>query len=218
MVVETPEIYHQYIQPYMRSCREQGRLNWVFNILEGRTEQEDVIMRHDPTSAHEKDDGFLLLPDLNWDRSTLTSLHLLALVQRRDIWSLRDLRKKHTPWLRKMRSMILASVVNVYGLGTTKGGAQGVERDELKLYVHYQPTYYHFHVHVVHVMCEAGNTQSVGKAIGFDSILEQIETLPGDEDAGMECVSLSYYLGERSEIWERVFGVLKQGQTPAGFR
>ena len=218
MVVETPEIYHQYIQPYMRSCREQGRLNWVFNILEGRTEQEDVIMRHDPTSAHEKDDGFLLLPDLNWDRSTLTSLHLLALVQRRDIWSLRDLRKKHIPWLRKMRSMILASVVSVYGLGTTKGGAQGVERDELKLYVHYQPTYYHFHVHVVHVMCEAGNTQSVGKAIGFDSILEQIETLPGDEDAGMECVSLSYYLGERSEIWERVFGVLKQGQTPAGFR
>jgi hypothetical protein len=25
--------------------REEGRLNWVFNILEGRTEQEDVIMR-----------------------------------------------------------------------------------------------------------------------------------------------------------------------------
>src|ERR1700761_9177500 len=114
---------------------------------------------------------------MNGDRSTTTSLRLLALVQRRDIWSLRDLKKKHVPWLRKMRSMILDSVVSVYGPQTLKGGAEGVEQDELKLYVHYQPTYFHLHVHVFHAMCEAGNTQSVGKAVGLDAIISQLETM-----------------------------------------
>ena len=215
MVVETSDIYQKYIHPYMRSCREQGRLNWVFNILEGRTEQEDVILRHDPVSVEEKDDGFLLIPDLNWDRTTLSSLHLLALVQRRDIWSLRDLKRKHISWLRKMQAIILDSAVGVYGPGTSKGGTAGVELDDLKLYVHYQPTYYHFHVHVVHVMCEAGNTQSVGKAIGFDAIVSQLETMAGDTNSGMDGANLSYYLGERSELWERVFKPLKEGGEPS---
>ena len=40
-----------------------------------------------------------MLPDLNWDRKTMESLHLLGLVERSDIWSLRDLKKKHICWL-----------------------------------------------------------------------------------------------------------------------
>jgi m7GpppX diphosphatase len=58
MVVETPEIYAAHVRPYMQRKREEGRLNWVFNIIEGRTEQEDVIYRE------HGDEGFLLLPDL----------------------------------------------------------------------------------------------------------------------------------------------------------
>lgn len=58
MVTETPEIYRNYVQPYMQKQREEGRLNWVFNIIEGRTEQEDVIYRE------HGEEGFLLLPDL----------------------------------------------------------------------------------------------------------------------------------------------------------
>src|SRR5690348_3442015 len=46
MVTETPEIYRDYVRPFMKRKREAGRLNWVYNILEGRTEQEDVVYRH----------------------------------------------------------------------------------------------------------------------------------------------------------------------------
>ena len=126
MVTETPEVYREHIQPYMSAKREEGRLNWVFNILEGRTEQEDVILRdqgHDGNS----DLGFLVLPDLNWDRKTMGSLHLLALVQRRDIWSLRDLTKKHVPWLRYLQTRIFEAIVETY---------PALEADQLKLYVH----------------------------------------------------------------------------------
>lgn len=122
MVTETPEIYVKYTHPYLKSLRDAGKLNWIFNILEGRAEQEDVIMRNsDPT------DGFLLAPDLNWDRKTLTSLHLLALVERRDIWSLRDLTKEHVDWLKHMREALINAATKCY---------PDIDEDELKLYIH----------------------------------------------------------------------------------
>ncbi len=125
MVTETPEIYKQYVRPYMQRMRDEGRLNWVFNIIEGRAEQEDVLLRDaGPPNA---DEGFLLTPDLNWDKKTLTSLHLLALVERRDLWSLRDLKRGHVEWLKHMREKILDATVKLY---------TGLEKDMLKLYVH----------------------------------------------------------------------------------
>ncbi|KAA8649953.1 putative mRNA decapping hydrolase [Aspergillus tanneri] len=202
MVTETPEIYREYIRPYMSTKREEGRLNWVFNILEGRTEQEDVILRD---SGHGPEDGFLMLPDLNWDRTTMGSLHLLALVQRRDIWSLRDLKKKHIPWLRYLRQRLLEGTVKMYpALGP----------DQLKLYVHYQPTYYHFHIHVVNVMLEAGCTQATGKAFGLENIISQLEMISGDDEASMADVSLTYFLGEASELWSNIYEPIKRGEKP----
>lgn len=198
MVIETSSIYEQKIRPYMERQREEGRLNWVWNIIEGKTEVEDVIYRTRLGEAG--DEGFLLLPDLNWDRKTRESLHLLALVERKDIWSLRDLRKKHVPWLQHMRDKILDSTVKMY---------EGLERDQLKAYVHYQPTYYHFHIHIVHVALEAGATQATGKAIGLESIMAQLESMAGDEDAGMDSITLHYTVGEASELWTDIFEPLK---------
>ncbi|KAL3476248.1 HIT-like domain-containing protein [Aspergillus californicus] len=202
MVTETPDIYKDYVRPFMQAKREQGRLNWVFNILEGRTEQEDVILRDD---GHGPEDAFLMLPDLNWDRKTMGSLHLLALVQRRDIWSLRDLKKKHVPWLRYLRKRVLEGTVKMY---------PDLEEDQLKLYVHYQPTYYHFHIHIVNVMLEAGATQATGKAFGLENIISQLETVSGDQEASMADVDLTYYLGEASELWTDIYAPLKRGTKP----
>lgn len=126
MVAETPEIFKNYVRPYMQKKRDEGRLNWVFNILEGREEQESVLLR-EPGQGTNPDDGFLLLPDLNWDRRSLTSLRLLALPERRDIWSVRDLKKGHIEWLRHMRDKILSATVKLY---------DGVDSDMLKLYFH----------------------------------------------------------------------------------
>lgn len=184
----------------MQAKRDEGRLNWVFNILEGRTEQEDVFYReHGP-------EGFLILPDLNWDRKTLSSLHVLGLVERRDLWSVRDLRKKDVTWLKHVRGKLLDATVKLY---------PQLERDQLKLYVHYQPTYYHFHVHVVHVALETGATQATGKALGLENIIGQLEMMAEGEkgeEAGMADVSLTYQLGEASELWTEVFLPLKEGR------
>ncbi|KAH7398399.1 HIT-like domain-containing protein [Pyrenochaeta sp. MPI-SDFR-AT-0127] len=203
VVTETPEIYAKYVRPYMQRQREKGALNWVFNIIEGRTEQEDVMYRESG------EEGFLILPDLNWDRKTLGSLHLLGIVERRDVWSVRDLNNSMVEWVKHMREKMIEATAKLY---------PDIERDELKLYVHYQPTYYHFHIHIVHVSLEAGNTQATGKALGLENIISQLETMSGSSsldqghNAGMQDVSLTYHLGERSELWEKVYLPLKEGK------
>jgi len=199
MVMETPEIYASKVRPYMQLQREQGRLNWVWNIIDGKTEVEDVIFR--TPQGRDGDEGFLLLPDLNWDRKTLEALHLLGLVERMDIWSLRDLKKKHIPWLQHMRTKLIEATVKMY---------PELEADQLKLYVHYQPTYYHFHIHIVHVQLEAGATQATGKAIGLESIISQLESMAGDSEAGMDGISINHTLGEASDLWTEIYEPLKE--------
>lgn len=65
-------------------------------------------------------------------------------------------------------------------------------------------------------MLDAGATQATGKAFGLENIVSQLESLPDDgtkhdADPGMADVSITYFLGEASELWEEVFGPLKQG-------
>jgi m7GpppX diphosphatase len=74
-----------------------------------------------------------------------------------------------------------------------------------------QPTYYHFHIHIVHVELEAGATQATGKALGLENIISQLETISGNDKSGMSDVSLTYFLGEANEIWTEIFLPLKNG-------
>ncbi|KAI0378775.1 scavenger mRNA decapping enzyme [Hypomontagnella monticulosa] len=197
-VTETPEIYRGKVRPFMKTNREEGHLNWVYNIIEGRKEVEDVIYR--TPLGRDGDEGFLMLPNLHWDRKTIEALHLLGIVERRDIWSLRDLKKKHIPWLRHMKTKLVDATVQTY---------PQIDTDQLKLFCHYHPTYYHFHIHVVHVMLEATATQSLGKAVGLDDIIQQLESMSGDDETGMDSISLSYTLGEASGLWTEVFEPIK---------
>ena len=39
-----------------------------------------------------------------------------------------------------------------------------VAAEQLRVYLHYQPSYYHLHVHFLHVKHDAGMGMAVGKA------------------------------------------------------
>lgn len=70
-------------------------------------------------------------------------------------------------------------------------------------------------------MLEAGTTQAIGKAFGLENIISQLEAMDGrkgrekEKESSMADVSLTYFLGEESELWEKVFGPLKRGEAPA---
>lgn len=75
-----------------------------------------------------------------------------------------------------------------------------------------QPTYYHFHIHVIHAHLEPNATQAVGKAFGLENLISQLETMSGDPKAGMSDVSLTYVIGEAHDLWTEVFLPLKEGR------
>jgi m7GpppX diphosphatase len=60
-------------------------------------------------------------------------------------------------------------------------------------------------------MLEAGATQATGKAFGLENIISQLETISGDGETSMADVSLSYFLGEASELWTGIYEPLKRG-------
>ena len=72
-----------------------------------------------------------MVPDLKWDRRTLSSLYLVAIVHNRSLRSLRDLTKEHVGLLRKIQTQALQVAQAKFGL--SQGG--------LRCFLHYQPTY-----------------------------------------------------------------------------
>ena len=76
-----------------------------------------------------------------------------------------------------------------------------------------QPTYYHFHLHIVSISLEPNATQAVGKAFSLPNLISQLETMAGGPDVGMANVDLTYTLGENHDLWTMVFLPLKEGKT-----
>lgn len=130
LVQETGEDYRSITLPYIQS--QSFSVQWVYNILEKKAEAERIVYE-DP----DQDVGFVLLPDFKWDQKQLDDLHLIAIVHRRDIKSLRDLTALHLPLLTNIRKLGEESILKRYGVAASK----------LKVYLHYQPSYYHLHIH-----------------------------------------------------------------------
>lgn len=130
LLEETAQDYQTVTLPHLE--REQLSLEWLYNVLEHRKEQDRIVFE-DPSD----ETGFILLPDLKWDGKTLEQLYLLALVRVRGIKSLRDLTGGHLPLLRNIKKRGTEAIRERYGIGS----------DKLRVYLHYQPTFYHLHVH-----------------------------------------------------------------------
>ncbi|KAF8463495.1 HIT-like domain-containing protein [Kalaharituber pfeilii] len=190
MVTETAEVYRDHVRPFIQNKREAGTLNWVYNILSHKTESRRIIFE-DP----DEKEGFILLPDLKWDRKTMSALYMMAVVHRKDLASLRDLQKKDVSWLRKVEHNITTAICNAY---------PELETDQLKLYIHYQPSYYHLHIHAVSISHDGGLGQAAGKAFLLGHVISWLEGMP-DLESGLADVELTYILGEESELWQTVF-------------
>ncbi|CAI7243836.1 BBT_collapsed_G0037930.mRNA.1.CDS.1 [Saccharomyces cerevisiae] len=191
LVRETPEMYKRIVQPYIEEMCNNGRLKWVNNILYEGAESERVVYKD--FSEENKDDGFLILPDMKWDGMNLDSLYLVAIVYRTDIKTIRDLRYSDRQWLINLNNKIRSIVPGCYNYA--------VHPDELRILVHYQPSYYHFHIHIVNIKHPGlGNSIAAGKAILLEDIIEMLNYL-GPE--GYMNKTITYAIGENHDLWKR---------------
>ena len=161
ILIESPHhyatIHHPYIQQQLSS---QHHLSWLYNILDGNSEQDRTILRTEQC---------VVVAQPEWDMHSLDSLHVLVLpTQRSGLTSLRALRSEHLPLLAAMREAVVG-VLSSERYGVLSG------ESELLMYLHYPPSFYHLHVHVVHVTAAATVSSSVNKAVDLYEIEQHLE-------------------------------------------
>ncbi|CAJ0961057.1 unnamed protein product, partial [Mesorhabditis belari] len=160
VIHETPEDYRTITLGYIE--KYQLNLNWVYNVLNKEAEAERIIYE-DPNPEN----GFILSPDIKWDGKTVETLYVLAIIHRKGVRSVRDLTANDLPLLENIKEKGLKTIEENYGL----------RRDQVRVYFHYQPSFFHLHVHFVNVRyLPAGS--NVLSAIALDDVINNITLLP----------------------------------------
>jgi m7GpppX diphosphatase len=153
MIEETPELYNQTVAPYIQGLVGSGSLSWIDNIVTGKKEAERLLL----------DAGtYILNVDTKWKThpdpravpkerwrshaKAIDDLYCLAIVKESGIASLRDLRSQHIPMLKEMLEECPKAIEEVYG----------VQRNQLRIFFHYHPQFYHLHVHFTRLENEIG--------------------------------------------------------------
>ncbi len=184
IISETPELYKTIVEPYIQA-NPASRIQWIQNILDEKSEMESLIF-----ADRHPERGFYLLPDSKWDRRNISGIYLLAICKDASIRSIRDLcNEDHLALLKGIQAAIRDIVPQKY---------PDFSLHKLRCFIHYQPTYYHFHVHIVHVDMTDGVGALVGQAILLDDAIDNMTTFGLDF---YQRKTLSYSIGENHELY-----------------
>uniref|UniRef100_A0A663LTA9 m7GpppX diphosphatase n=1 Tax=Athene cunicularia TaxID=194338 RepID=A0A663LTA9_ATHCN len=120
LIRETWEDYKNITLPFIQS--QSFSIQWVYNILEKKAEADRIIYENpDPSN------GFVLVPDFKWNQNQVC---LLLLPLKGSCLSEGNPEEMST-------SVLIEAVTKRFG----------VPGSQLRIYLHYQPSYYHLHVH-----------------------------------------------------------------------
>jgi len=201
---ENPRAYAAAHLPYIDAIPSSA-IGWVYKILNKEKELERLLFDDDDAN-----DGFLVNTDPKWvthpdpkatpkeqwmNHPGTRELYCLGLCHRKDVRSLRDLRAAHLPMLRAMARKGREVIKNTYGLAD----------ESLRIFVHYPPQFYHFHVHFTNVSVDHG--VSAERAHLLDDVIENIER---DSEHYAKC-SITCRMGENDELWRRFKELDKAG-------
>lgn len=173
LVEETPELYNHVVKPYIQSIVDGNSLGWIQNIIELKKEKERLLFNNDEFIVNIDTKWRSHPPPLTTPReewyghpSCVQDLYCLGIVKMKGIATLRDLRGEHITLLRNMQREGLKAIESIYG----------VKSDQIRCFVHYQPQFYHFHVHFTRLENEIGSTVERGHLV--TDILQNLEMDP----------------------------------------
>ncbi|KAL3990086.1 m7GpppX diphosphatase [Acanthocheilonema viteae] len=160
VIHETPDDYKSITLPYLEE--HQFTLKWIFNLLEHKAEVDRIIF--DDTDPQ---NGFVLALDIKWDGKNLENLYVLAIIRRKGIKSIRDLTVNDLPLLENISQKSYTAITEKYG----------IDKHQIRAYFHYQPTFYHLHVHFIHVSYDAP-ASGVAMAYLLEDVINNIKLVP----------------------------------------
>jgi len=181
LIIETPELYRSITRPALEE--EQFSLQWVYNVLDHKKETERIIFE-DP----DRTTGFILAPDFKWSGESVSDMYCLAIIHCRGVKSLRDLRKHHLPLLRNIKEECSQAVRRKYGLAPS----------QVRAYFHYQPSYYHLHVHITSLAFSPPGS-GCEKAHMLDTVISNIEF----DSHYYEKISLPFVVREKEKLFKK---------------
>jgi m7GpppX diphosphatase len=169
LIHETPDLYNQVVQPYIQSIVDGNSLGWINNVIEVKKEKERLIVNSSEFIVNIDTKWRSHPPPLSTPReewhghSSVADLYCLGIVKQKGIASLRDLRGEHISLLKNLQREGLEAIQKIYG----------VESDQIRCFVHYQPQFYHFHVHFTRLENEIGSTVERGHLLS--DIIQNLE-------------------------------------------
>ena len=145
----------------------------------------------------DNDQGFILVKDMKWkcDKDELSDIekseiYINAFVMNRTLHSLRDLTAEHLPLLQAIYHRGRKAVAEKYSISP----------QELRVFIHYQPSFYHLHVHFTHVKAEQGGFQAE-RAHMLSTVIENINLMPNY----YQRVALEFSLSSAAELKREQF-------------
>jgi m7GpppX diphosphatase len=169
LINETPELYQNAVQPYIQSIVDSNSLGWINNIIEVKKEEERLLV-NSPLFIINIDTKWrshpppLTTPREEWyGHKSLSDLYCLGIVKQKGLATLRDLTGEHILLLESMEKEGYEAIEKIYG----------VKADQIRCFVHYQPQFYHFHVHFTRLENEIGSTVEKGHLVS--DIIQNLE-------------------------------------------
>ncbi|KAL4226763.1 hypothetical protein ACF0H5_014743 [Mactra antiquata] len=179
VIEETENLYKTVTLPLLES--KQLSVQWVYNILEKKQEADRIVYEDTDPEI-----GFILLPDMKWDRKDPAALYLVAIAHKHGIKSLRDLNASKLPLLKNILNQGKNAIMKKYNVPSWK----------LHAYIHYQPSYYHFHVHFTNIKLEAPGFDA-DRAHLLTDVIENIEMM----DTYYEKKTLTFVARETEDLF-----------------
>lgn len=124
-------------------------------------------------------------PDDQLTEMDKRNIYITAIIVRRDTYSLRDLTDEHLPLLEYIYNDGRKIISEKYSIPIK----------ELRVFIHYQPSFYHFHVHFNHIKDQRGGFQCE-RAHPLSNVIENIRLIPNY----YQKVSLEFPLSDNSAL------------------
>ena len=158
---ESPSDFAAITEDFIASLPAK-KTQWIHEILDGRKEQDRILI---------KTDTFVAVMQPTWKNvndSANMSYLILVHAQKDELRSLRDVDGSHIPMLEDMEKRCYDAMEIRHGK----------TRAEIKAFFHYQPSFYHLHVHFRALSAEADPSGLTTREHPLETVIDNLKIDP----------------------------------------